>query len=65
VNQLAAFKVIDGDNKGNFTIPQGEISGRNDLMYYFEVLNDDNHGWFQPDPFRETPYYVLRVIPGS
>ena len=28
-------------------------------MYYFEVIDDHGAGWFQPDPLRETPYYVV------
>ena len=30
-------------------------------MYYFEVLNDANSGWFQPDPLTQTPYYVVQT----
>ena len=46
-------------------IPASDVSARWDLMYYFEVLNDRNSGWFEPDPLRETPYYVIKVVPGS
>jgi hypothetical protein len=30
-------------------------------MYYFEVLNSDGSGWFQPDPETQTPYYVVNI----
>ena len=62
VNQLAQFKTIEAAPGASFTIPAADISERWDLMYYFEVLNADGGGWFQPDPLRETPYYVLRVV---
>ena len=44
-----------------FTIPGEDISPKWDLMYYFEVLNDQKTGWFQPDPAMATPYYVVKV----
>jgi hypothetical protein len=62
VNQLAEFKVIENAGaKGAFTIPAQDVSGRWDLMYYFEILNRDGSGWFQPDPGVATPYYVVPV----
>jgi hypothetical protein len=30
-------------------------------MYYFEVLNKQGGGWFEPDPAVATPYYVVKV----
>jgi hypothetical protein len=65
VNQLAEFKMLEAPPGVSFTIPAREISAHWDLMYYFEVLNENNGGWFQPDPLRETPYYVVKVVPGS
>jgi hypothetical protein len=56
VNQLAEFKMIEAAPGARFTIPGSDISARWDLMYYFEILNDSNGGWFQPDPLSETPY---------
>lgn len=44
-----------------FTIPADDISAEWDLLYYFEVLNLENAGWFQPDPGVATPYYVVPV----
>jgi hypothetical protein len=32
-------------------------------MYYFEILNSEGGGWFQPDPLVTTPYYVVKVSP--
>jgi hypothetical protein len=63
VNQLAQFKMLEAAPGAEFTIPGNDISARWDLMYYFEVLNDRNGGWFQPDPARATPYYVVQVTP--
>jgi hypothetical protein len=65
VNQLAKFKMLEAAPGAVFTIPAADLSPRWDLMYYFEVINDRNGGWFQPDPQRETPYYTVKVIPGS
>jgi hypothetical protein len=65
VNQLAKFKMLEAAPGAEFTIPASDISPRWDLMYYFEVLNERDGGWFQPDPLRETPYYTVQVIPGS
>ncbi len=60
VNHLVPFKTIEGKPGEPFTIPGADISPRWDLMYYFELLSTDT-GWFQPDPARETPYYVVKV----
>jgi len=65
VNQLAKFKMLEASPGDKFTIPGSDVSARWDLMYYFEVLNDRKGGWFQPDPLRETPYYVIKVVPGN
>ena len=57
--------MLEASPGGRFTIPASDVSPRWDLMYYFEVLNDRKGGWFQPDPLRETPYYVIKVVPGN
>ncbi len=59
VNQNEAFRALDGS--GTFTIPAEHISSRFDVMYYFEVLNDEKSGWFYPDPVVATPYVVLET----
>jgi hypothetical protein len=64
VNQLAKFKTLETASTGptfTFTIAAEEISTRWDLMYYFEVLNSERTGWFEPDPRTTTPYYVVRI----
>lgn len=62
VNQLAAFKTLEAPaSKTAFTIPGADIDGAHDLMYYFEVINTENAGWFYPDPHVTTPYYVVKV----
>jgi hypothetical protein len=62
LNQLAKFKVLENRGaKGSFAIPAEDVSNRWDLMYYFEILTDENGGWFQPDPHTATPYYVVTV----
>jgi hypothetical protein len=66
VNQLAKFKVLEAaSDHASFTIPGEDISSKWDLMYYFEVLNKQNGGWFIPDPAMATPYYVVRVEPST
>lgn len=42
-----------------FTIP----AASSDLLYYFEILNRLNGGWFDPDPAVATPYHVIHVEP--
>jgi hypothetical protein len=61
VNQLAKFKTLEAKPGGVFQIPAEDVSANWDLMYYFEVLNDQKTGWFQPDPLVATPYYVVKV----
>jgi hypothetical protein len=42
-----------------FTIPPMP----SDLLYYFEILNRSNGGWFEPDPEVATPYHVIHIEP--
>ena len=65
VNQLVPFKTLESAPGAAFTIPASDISPRWDLMYYFEVINRANGGWFHPNPLKETPYFVVNVTPGS
>jgi hypothetical protein len=66
VNQLAKFKTVEAPAaKASFAIPADDLSPRWDLMYYFEVLNRERSGWFEPDPDRATPYYVVKVEPAN
>ena len=62
VNQLASFKTIEAPAaKAVFTIPASDVKEQWDLMYYFEVLNTEKSGWFEPDPKTATPYYVVTI----
>ncbi len=61
VDQLVPFKMVEAPPGGELTIPGADISARWDLMYYFEVINDANGGWFQPDPRVARPYYVVKT----
>jgi hypothetical protein len=66
VNQLAAFKTLEASaSKASFAIPAEDIAARWDLMYYFEVLNRERSGWFEPDPDRATPYFIVKVEPAG
>lgn len=61
LNQLAQFKTLEAPaSRAHFTIPAEDVSAQWDLMYYFEVLNKEG-GWFHPDPWTATPYYVVTV----
>ncbi len=40
-----------------FTIP----GSPNDLLYYFEIIDRSNHGWFEPDPMTATPFHIVRM----
>jgi hypothetical protein len=57
LNQQDTFRTLEGGP--TFTVPGDEISARWDLIYYFEVLNDQKSGWFYPDPATATPYFVV------
>jgi hypothetical protein len=61
VNQLGHWKEMEAAPGVGFSIPAEDISDRWDLMYYFEVIDDRQFGWFYPDPLQETPYFVVTV----
>ncbi len=61
LNQLAAFQTLEAAPGRSFTIPAQDLSARWNLMYYFEVLSPGGGGWFEPDPWTATPYYVVEV----
>lgn len=42
-----------------FSIP----GASSDLIYYFEILNRENSGWFEPDPSQMKPYHLIRIEP--
>lgn len=61
VNQSVEFKTLEAPPaRATFVVPAAEISARWDLMYYFEVLSDDQT-WIIPDAHLATPYYVVKV----
>ena len=45
----------------HFTIPGSDLTGTWDLFYYFEVLNREGSGWFEPDPLAAAPYFVVHI----
>lgn len=45
----------------SFTIPATELSPGEDLLVYFEILNREGSGWFEPDPFAGLPMPVVNV----
>lgn len=62
LNALAKFKTIEKSRAdATFTIPAADIDSDYDLLYYFEILNSEYGGWFQPDPMAATPYYVIEA----
>ena len=65
LDQLAKFKVVEHQVGEPFIVPAGDIPSNYDLMYYFEVLNDEGGGWFQPNPLSATPYYVVKTVGGN
>lgn len=66
VDQYKEFKTIEmkaTDGKGSFeaVIPAADISGKWDLMYLVEVMDQKQQGTIFPDLDKETPYLVVRV----
>ncbi len=45
----------------HFTIPGSDLTGTWDLFYYFEVLNREGSGWFEPDPLAAAPYFIVHI----
>jgi hypothetical protein len=44
-----------------FAIPASELSPGENLQVYFEILNHDGGGWFEPDPFVGSSMPVVNV----
>lgn len=62
LNTFVKVKVLEiQGSEGVFTIPGTEVSKDWDLLYHFEILNDQGSGWFFPDPAVRTPYFVISV----
>ena len=47
----------------SFTIPASDLVPETQWVYYFEILNRENTGWFEPDPLNTIPYHSVRVEP--
>lgn len=64
MDPAATTQVIEMPAKAevSFTIPAKEITGNWDLQYFFEILQSDGGGWFEPDPLTATPYWIVHVI---
>jgi hypothetical protein len=45
-----------------YCTPDTDHSTRFDLLYYFEVLNEEKSGWFYPDPLTRAPYFVVTTL---
>jgi hypothetical protein len=64
LNQLVPFKTLEAPAaRPDFIIPAEDVPGRWDLMYYFEILSPSGGGWFEPDPWLATPYFVVAAGP--
>jgi hypothetical protein len=65
LSQSADFKMMEKPAAAavTFTIPASDIAKDGDLLYYFEILNREDSGWFEPDPFSAKPFYVVKVAP--
>ena len=63
LSQSADFKMMEKPAAAavTFTIPASDIATDGDLLYYFEILNREDGGWFEPDPFGAKPFYVVKV----
>jgi hypothetical protein len=60
LNAQEKFRTLEAPaGEASFTIPAAEVSPRWDLLYYFELLDERGGGWFHPDPFERTPYFVV------
>jgi hypothetical protein len=46
-----------------FSIPASDLAPDTQFVYYFEILNRENTGWFEPDPLNAIPYHFVRVEP--
>ena len=44
-----------------FAIPATELPPGESILVYFEILNHEGGGWFQPDPLAGLPMPVVRV----
>jgi hypothetical protein len=63
LSQSADFKMMEKPAAASvtFSIPPSDITMDGDLLYYFEILNREDGGWFEPDPFGAKPFYVVRI----
>lgn len=67
VNQDVDYKTIQAIKTGKpdvfeATIPAGDINPRWDYIYFFKIIDNENHGTIYPDLNRETPYIIVNLI---
>ena len=63
-NQYDGLETVDMGRQGDSfaaSVPGEYILPTRDLLYYFEILNNDGFGVIYPDFRVETPYYVAEV----
>jgi len=66
VNQQLDYQTLEltVDGKANLyqtIIPSQDIDPTFDFMYFFEMMDNNGHGFIYPDLHRETPYYVVEL----
>ena len=62
LNAREPFRTLEAPaGEASFTIPASAVTPHWDLLYYFELLDEQGGGWFYPDPFERTPYFVVAV----
>jgi hypothetical protein len=66
VNQYKDYRTLEMapyGSIGNYraVIPAEHISPAYDLMYFFEVMDEQGHGRIYPDFEKETPYVVVKL----
>ncbi|RAJ10254.1 hypothetical protein LV92_03003 [Arenibacter echinorum] len=65
VNQHLDFKTLNMERRGESgeflgIVPSSQIDQRFDLMYFFEVMDNEGNGFIYPDLDLETPYITIQ-----
>jgi len=63
VDPASAPKTIElpAASEVNFEIPAADLGGNWDVFYYFEILEANGGGWFEPDPLAAAPYFTIHI----